>query len=320
MPKPDIKDQIMTRGRNRVFDDDSDFDAPKQNNRIFELPLDMLVEYEDTNFLRSYGQPQPFREYTEEELDELTQNIKIVGVLAPVIVRPWEGIYQILAGRHRTRASIRAGKTTVPCRIIEADDDTAALIVVGTNLNQRHNLLYSEKAFAYKIQVEIMNRQGYRTDLATLCNDCTKSDSLSEAGKNNKDSRRTVAYYIRLTHLLPGLLKMVDSGKLPMMSGVNLSYLTEASQQAVLDWLNGGGLKLNVNQAEKISETAGENDLTLEDLRSLFSPSAPAMPAQTFSISRKKWKEYDALLPTDTAGFEELFRQFLDWLRVEKAS
>ena len=289
----------------------------QQDSRIVELPMDMLVEYDNAEFFRLYNQPQPFREYTDEELDALAESIEKVGVLEPAVVRPWNGKYQLLTGRHRKRASSRAGKTTVPCLIKNVDDDTAALIMIDTNLNQRHNLLYSEKAFAYRIQLEILNRQGYRTDLNTSCNDCTKIDSLAEAGRKNKDSRRMVAYYIRLSYLLPELLKMVDSEELPVMSGVHISNLSEDNQNLILSWLKGNRLKIKEKQAKDIYDAAEENDLTIDFLHQMFAPSTAPKQAQKFSISRKKWKEYDDILPQDAADFENLFRQFLDWLRVK---
>ena len=315
----------MERRTNKLTEEDdfqnlfgfNENQSQKQDNRIVELPIKKLVEYEDTDFLRSYNQPQPFREYTEDELNALAQSIKDVGIIEPVVVRPQQDKYQILTGRHRKRASVLIGEKSVPCRIINADDDTAALIMITTNLNQRHNLLPSEKAFAYRIQLEITNRQGQRTDLETLCNDCTKIDSLHEAGKKNKDSRRTVAYYIRLTYLLPELLKMVDIEKLPMMSGVNLSYLTKDNQQIVLNWLNDNCFKLNVKQAEQIIETANESILSDESLCKLFLTPSKPIQIQTFKVQRKKWKDYDDLLPNDSVDFDNLFRQFLDWLRIK---
>jgi len=316
MPKPDIRDQINSRKSRIPVVEDSDFEYSKsKSDRITQLPHDMLVEYETTDHISFHGKPQPFREYTQEELEDLAKSIIEVGVLEPVLVRPLDGKYQIIAGRHRSRACIIAGQSTVPCIVREMDDDTAALIMIHTNLKQRYNLLYSEKAFAYRMQMEIMNRQGQRTDLETLCNDCTKLDSLSEAGKKNNDSRRTVAYYIRLTYLLPAFLQMVDDEKLPMMTGVHFSYLSEEDQKTLLNWVKDNGSKISIKRAEDICNSAKKSTLTSEVLRQIFSLTPPPSQIKTFSVNRKKWKNYDDLIPNDNAGFDNLFCQFLDWLR-----
>jgi len=286
MPKPDIRDQINSRKSRIPVVEDSDFEYSKsKSDRIIRLPHDMLVEYETTDHISFHGKPQPFREYTQEELEDLAKSIIEVGVLEPVLVRPLDGKYQIIAGRHRSRACALAGQSTVPCIVREMDDDTAALIMIHTNLKQRYNLLYSEKAFAYRMQMEIMNRQGQRTDLETLCNDCTKLDSLSEAGKKNNDSRRTVAYYIRLTYLLPALLQMVDDEKLPMMTGVNLSYLTIEVQSYIFNSLIPQFGSIKVKRSEDI-RSLGESPAQSKP------PAEEISQLEFFSASDKVSEEY----------------------------
>ena len=189
--------------------------------RLVILPLAKLVEYKDDNFERTTGRPQPFRTYSQEDLESLAKSIAEHGVIDPITVRPFEGgKYQIIAGRHRTRATALCGLAGIPGIIRDIDDVEAAKIMLDTNLEQRHNLLYSEKAYAYRMRMELEGCQGKRTDLAE---DGEKVDMLAEVGRKNKDNRRTVADLIRLTYLLPGLLKLVDEGTIGFKVGVQLS-------------------------------------------------------------------------------------------------
>ena len=201
--------------------------------RLVILPLAKLVEYKDENFERTTGRPQPFRTYSQEDLESLAKSIAEHGVIDPITVRPFEGgKYQIIAGRHRTRATALCGLAGIPGIIRDIDDVEAAKIMLDTNLEQRHNLLYSEKAYAYRMRMELEGCQGKRTDLAE---DGEKVDRLAEVGRKNKDNRRTVADLIRLTYLLPGLLKLVDEGTIGFKVGVQLSYLPAFAQSHLLD-------------------------------------------------------------------------------------
>ena len=189
--------------------------------RLVILPLAKLVEYKDENFERTTGRPQPFRTYSQEDLESLAKSIAEHGVIDPITVRLFEGgKYQIIAGRHRTRATALCGLAGIPGIIRDIDDVEAAKIMLDTNLEQRHNLLYSEKAYAYRMRMDLEGCQGKRTDLAEAGE---KVDRLAEVGRKNKDNRRTVADLIRLTYLLPGLLKLVDEGTIGFKVGVQLS-------------------------------------------------------------------------------------------------
>lgn len=197
----------------------------KSDLSIVKIPVGDLIEYSDNGFEQIAGRPQPFKEYSKEKLTELSKSIAEYGVLQPISVRAYNGKYQIMAGRNRTRAAVMAGKDTIPAIIYsKVDDMQAAIIMLDTNLKQRRNLSYSELAFAYRMKMELMNRRGRRSDLHGSKD---KIDSLSEAGTENSQSRRTVSNLIRLTHLIPELLERVDKGKLGMMVGVQLSYLSK---------------------------------------------------------------------------------------------
>ncbi len=205
---------------------------------VAQISTNLLVEYEN----------QPFKPYSEEKLMELAEDIKINGVLSPIIVRPIEGgKYQILAGHNRTAASKLVGLKTVPAVIKPCDDDTAKLIVVNTNLNQRQELLPSEKAFAYKMQLEAMKHQG-----ATSRQVVGKLETADIIGQSNKESGRQIQRYIRLTSLIKPMLDMVDTNKIKFMVGVNLSFLSEINQEILFDYITETKSKVTLSQSEEL--------------------------------------------------------------------
>jgi ParB family transcriptional regulator, chromosome partitioning protein len=205
--------------------------------------------------LRPYPKQKTFRNYSEEKFSDLVENIRSVGVLEPVIVRPLENnTYQILAGHTRAAAAKSAGLTEIPCVIKNVDDAEADIIFVATNLNQRDKLLPSERAYAYKLLMEAT--AGHKT-----------AESIAQQENEN---RRQVFRYLRLTYLLPEILEMVDDDKLPMMAGVNISYLSENSQQFVLDYITKNRLKVRLSHSEALKEAASDSELTATQLDYIF--------------------------------------------------
>lgn len=200
---------------------------------------------------------QPFKPYTTSRLQELAEDVAQNGVLCPIIVRPMPedgdhsySYYQILAGHNRVAAANMAGLEKVPAIVRDVSDDEAALIMVNTNLNQRDKLLPSEKAWAYKMQLEAMKRQGNRTDL-TSRQVVGKLNSAEMIGRVNSDNERQVQRYIRLTYLVPSLLDMVDDEQLAFMVGVYLSYLSEEKQLLLFNFMDANEIKkISMAQAE----------------------------------------------------------------------
>ena len=240
-------------------------------SQITQLPLGSLRAYPN----------QPFKPYREEKLAELTEDIRANGVINPIIVRPkGSGYYEVLAGHNRWNASRRAGLSTIPAIIREVDDDTAALIMVNTNLNQRDELLPSEKAFAYKIQLDTMKRQGERTDL-TSSQVGMKLQALDMVGQQSGDSRNQVHRYIRLTYLIPELLQLVDEKQLALVPAVSLSYLTAAEQEIVLEATADIENKISMLQASKIREAVKEG-LTIEKVLRILEPEKAYNPKNEF--------------------------------------
>jgi len=230
---------------------------------------------------------QPFRPYTEDKLQELIEDIKLNGVLSPIIVRPMPvdeehpyKYYQILAGHNRVRASKAVGLETIPTIVKDVDDDMAKLILVNTNLNQRDQLLPSEKAFAYKMQMDSMKRQGKRTDLTSRPM-VGKSTTTEKIGFINNDGERQVQRFIRLTELIPTLLKMVDDNILPFRVGVNLSYLTTDEQEIIDAYLSETKVKISVEQSEDIKKYSKEiAPITFAVLNNMFKPVKTIKPTE----------------------------------------
>lgn len=315
MPKFNLTEQLNST-RNNV-DSDEDFgilleDSPRQAaQRIVMLPLATLVEYKDEQFEKTTGRPQPFRTYSQEDLESLAKSIAEHGVIDPITVRPFEsGKYQIIAGRHRTRATSLCGLPEIPGIVRrDIDDVKAAKIMLDTNLEQRHNLLYSEKAYAYRMRMELEGCQGKRTDLEGKGE---KVDMLAEIGIQNKDKRRTVADLIRLTNLTPGLLKLVDEGTIGFKVGVQLSHLPAFAQSHLLDNIIPTiphKKKVKPMQASVLREMQKAGTLTTDTMDEVFrkNPSAPA----SFSISGKKLIAYADLL-NNKEEIEKLFLKFLE--------
>ena len=319
MPKLDLAAQINSMQYNES--DSDDFDeivessvVPVQDVKslISHIPMDLLVEYKDEQFESLTGRPQPFNAYSDEDLEKLAKSISEQGVINPITVRPIEdGKYQILAGRNRTRASKLAGKTEMPCIVrADIDDIGAALIMLDTNLEQRHKLTYSEKAYAYKMRLDLKKSQGKRTDLQE---GAEKVDTLSEIGAQNKESRRTVAYLVRLTYLTPELLQMVDSGKLNFKTGVGISYLSEYYQKYLLNEIIPLGIKIknkHISELRDLDECSCENVAEIKQI--FFKPET--LSFSTVTISGTKLNEYADIIK-DEKQVEKLFFEFLEAYR-----
>lgn len=278
----------------------------KSDSDIFNIPIEDLIEYSDSKFERIAGRQQPFKEYSDEELSKLANSISQYGVLQPISVRPYNGKYQIMAGRNRTRAAIIAGKKTIPAIIYpKVDDIQAAIIMLDTNLIQRKNLSYSELGYAYRMKMELLNRRGRRSDLVK---DSQRVDSLSEAGVENSQSRRTVSNLIRLTYLIPELLESVDKRKLGVVVGVQLSYLKKESQILIFNELVNKNIKIRKTDAEKLRRMEKNQDLCLWDIRNMSSKKEIPM---TVTISGKRLNEYKDVIK-DIPNIEDLFFEFLE--------
>ena len=212
---------------------------------ITELPLELLVSFPE----------HPFKPYSGEQLWDLVRSIEEHGVLTPILVRPAPDgqRYEIISGHNRVNAARRAGLKTIPATVREMDDDEATLAMVESNLRQREQLLPSEKAFAYKMQLEALKHRGVT---------CGQVGHKSRESVSDEDSGRTVQRYIRLTNLITPILDMVDEKRMAMGPAVELSYLNRDEQEMLLDLMQIGDCTPSLSQAirlRKLSE-AGEFD------------------------------------------------------------
>ena len=210
----------------------------------------------------------PYKVEENEEMEMLTQSIKENGILSPLIVRPIENSeYEIISGHRRLFASKRAGLTEVPAFVYEMDRDKAIIALVDSNLHREH-LLPSEKAFAYKMKVEAMNRQGERTDLT--CSQVGKRLNTYEViAEESGESRNQIHRYIRLTNLLPEILKFVDDRQISFTPAVELSYLNDIEQRDLLQAMELNDCTPSLSQAvrmKKLSQAGKLDDDKINEI------------------------------------------------------
>ena len=219
----------------------------------------------------------PFKIRQNEAMAEMADSVKQYGVLVPVLVRPKaDGGYEMVAGHRRKCAATLAGITEMPCIVRNLTDDEATIIMVDSNL-QRETILPSEKAFAYKMKLEAIKRQGQRSDLTStpLEPKLKGSRSNEELAASSPDSRSQIQRYIRLTELIPPVLDMVDSGKIAFRPAVELSYLSKEQQQSLYDTMECEDCTPSLAQAIKMKEFSRDGKLTEEVILSIMQEEKP---------------------------------------------
>ena len=230
----------------------------------------------------------PFRVADDEEMEALAESVAACGVLVPLTVVPGDGgRYTLVSGHRRKRASELAGLEEAPCIVREMTEDEAVIAMVDSNL-QRENVLPSERAFAYSMRLEAMKRQGERTDLtcaqsAHKFNGRKSRDVLAEELGVSKDKVRR---YIRLTHLVPGLLDLVDEGRMRMLPAVEASYLSEEEQGWLLDSISEYACTPSHAQAIKLKRFSQEGCLTHALVRSIMEEEKPNQ-VESFRIPKR---------------------------------
>lgn len=205
----------------------------------------------------------PYQVQDNEEMDTLVESVQAQGVLTPLIVRPKENTtdeYEIVSGHRRFRAAEKAGMNEVPAFIYEMDRDAAAIALVDSNLHREH-LLPSEKAFAYRLKMEAMKRQGFRSDL-TSTQVVAKLRSGDIVGQGMNEGRETVRRYIRLTNLIPEILQKVDEGRIAFTPAVELSYLTHEEQKHLASEMDYADATPNLSQAQRMREFSRQGRLS----------------------------------------------------------
>ena len=214
----------------------------------------------------------PYKVQDNEEMEHLAESIREHGVLSPIIVRPKENAedeYEIISGHRRVMASKKAGIAEIPALIVSLDRDAAAIVLVDSNLHREH-ILPSEKAFAYKMKLEAMKHQGWRSDL-TSTQVVSKSRTDEAVGADNGDSREQVRRYIRLTNLIPEILEYVDEGRISFTPAVELSYLNEQEQYDLLEQMEINDCTPSLSQACRFKKISYEQGLTPEVIAEIMS-------------------------------------------------
>lgn len=237
----------------------------------------------------------PFKVKQDEAMAEMVDSVKQYGVLVPALVRPKaDGGYEMVAGHRRKCAATLAGITEMPCIVRNLTDDEATIIMVDSNL-QRETILPSEKAFAYKMKLEAMKRQGQRSDLtsAPLEPKLKGSRSNEELAASSPDSRSQIQRYIRLTELIPPVLDMVDSSKIAFRPAVELSYLSKEQQQSLYDTMECEDCTPSLAQAIKMKEFSRDGKLTEEVILSIMQEEKPNQREQ-FKMPKERISKYFA--------------------------
>ena len=202
----------------------------------------------------------PFKVQDDEDMEQLTQSIQSQGVLTPLVIRPLEnGEYEVISGHRRLHACRRAGIETVPALVYAIDRDAAAIALVDSNLH-RERILPSEKAFAYKLKMDALSKQGKRTDLTSD----QVGPKLTAATLSSDDSASQVKRYIRLTNLIPGILEKVDEGRIALTPAVELSYLTEAEQKDLLETMESEDCTPSLTQAIQLKQASLQKTLNMD--------------------------------------------------------
>ena len=237
----------------------------------------------------------PFKVKQDEAMAEMVDSVKQYGVLVPALVRPKaDGGYEMVAGHRRKCAATLAGITEMPCIVRNLTDDEATIIMVDSNL-QRETILPSEKAFAYKMKLEAMKRQGERTDLTSspLDKKLKGLTSAQQVSQKSGDSQPQIYRYIRLTELIPPVLDMVDSGKIAFRPAVELSYLSKEQQQSLYDTMECEDCTPSLAQAIKMKEFSRDGKLTEEVILSIMQEEKPNQREQ-FKMPKERISKYFA--------------------------
>ena len=237
----------------------------------------------------------PFKVKQDEAMAEMVDSVKQYGVLVPALVRPKaDGGYEMVAGHRRKCAATLAGITEMPRIVRNLTDDEATIIMVDSNL-QRETILPSEKAFAYKMKLEAMKRQGERTDLTSspLDKKLKGLTSAQQVSQKSGDSQPQIYRFIRLTELIPPVLDMVDSGKIAFRPAVELSYLSKEQQQSLHDTMECEDCTPSLAQAVKMKEFSRDGKLTEEVILSIMQEEKPNQREQ-FKMPKERISKYFA--------------------------
>jgi ParB family chromosome partitioning protein len=278
LAKSSARDSIKLTSVDELFSTEESR-ADSQREKVLDIPLSEISDFPN----------HPFKVKADEAMLEMADSVKQYGILVPGLVRPKpDGGYEMVAGHRRKKASELAGKETMPCIVRELDDDEATIIMVDSNL-QRESILPSEKAFAYKMKLEAMKRQGQRTDLtsAQVGRKLGGKESREILAEQAGESRNQISRYIRLTYLLPSILEMVDEKQIAFNPAVEISYLAEKEQQDLYNTMQSEDCTPSLAQAQRMKKLSQNGRLNVDVIFSILTEEKPNQK-EKFQIRRDR--------------------------------
>ena len=292
--------------------------VPASVESIVMLPVEELADHP------SYAQGAPFRAASEDRIKHVSESIRRSGILSPLLVRPFEGHYQIIGGHCRKRAAMRCGYQELPCIVKDVDDDAVIDLLLTDNLLQRlDTLLPSEKGRAYRLWLERMNRQGEQTTLHLVDLErstqefgiTSSADSKIVGHKLNGErcrdilseivgeSPRQIQRYVRLTYLIDGLLELTDAQRIGLQTAVELSYLCRPTQELLLEYLSSS--KHGISKAQALGLRKLDADLALQPDAEAIAALLEAPVQRAARVLKLQLKPIRSFFPPD-AGQEEM--------------
>ena len=263
MAKQDSVSKVHLSSFDDLFQTDESREDLKRE-RLMEIPISLIHDFPE----------HPYKVKDDENMSELVESIKTRGLIQPVLVRPlMDGTYEMVSGHRRKRAFELAGIEKIPARVKELTRDEAILSMVDSNL-QRDEILPSEKAFAYKMRLEAMNRQGMRTDRTSTPTE-SKFRTNEQLAEEVGESREQIRRYIRLTNLIPELLDLVDEKLIAMRPAVEISYFTPEAQMWLYDAIGAADATPSHAQTLRMRKYADQGTLTKEKIDTIMDEEKP---------------------------------------------
>ena len=262
--------------------------ADIRREKVMDIPLGELHAFKD----------HPFGVRNDEEMQRMLESIKTMGVMTPALARPREeGGYEVVSGHRRLAALQLLGAETMPVIVREMDDEQAIIAMVDANL-QREHILPSEKAFAYKMKLDAIKRQGERNDL-TSCQVGERLLSVTKVSREGEDSERQIHRYIRLTHLVPQLLEMVDAGKVAMSPAVEISFLSAEQQLWLLAAMELHDCVPSHAQSLRLKKLSQDGELTRDGIYEIMREEKPNQKDR-IRLDREEFGKFFPKSYTDT--------------------
>ena len=287
MAKKDSVSKVHLSSFDDLFQTDESREDLKRE-RLMDIPISRIREFPE----------HPYKVKDDESMVELVESIKTRGLIQPVLVRPLDdGTYEMVSGHRRKRAFELAGIEKIPARVKELTRDEAILSMVDSNL-QRDEILPSEKAFAYKMRLEAMNRQGMRTDRTSTPTE-SKFRTNEQLAEEVGESREQIRRYIRLTNLIPELLDLVDEKLIAMRPAVEISYFTPESQMWLYDAIGAADATPSHAQTLRMRKYAEQGTLTKEKIDTIMDEEKPNQKEKSPFRDNRISKAIPSSIPKD---------------------